>query len=65
MAAISPNLLAPEPTIDAVSQALQTAAGRIDSYEQRAAGSAVAWTRDWDEAFHDALLDRVIGWLRD
>ena len=63
MAAISPNLLAPAPTIEAVSRALCAAAARIDRYEERAAGSAVAWSSDWDEAFDDELVERLIGWL--
>jgi glycosyltransferase involved in cell wall biosynthesis len=63
MSAISPNLLAPSPTIDAVSRALRTAADRVERYEERARGSAVAWSRDWNESFDDHLIARLIGWL--
>jgi glycosyltransferase involved in cell wall biosynthesis len=64
MSAISSNLLAPAPTVEGVSQALCTAAERVDRYDERARGSDVAWSRDWNESFADELITRVIGWLR-
>lgn len=63
MGEISPNLIAPAPTIAAVAQALQAAAAGIDDHERRVAGSAVSWSRDWDETFGEELMDRVHGLL--
>ena len=64
MSTISSNLLAPEPTVAAVSQALRNAAERVERYEDRVHGSAVAWSRDWRESFGDELIARVTSWLR-
>jgi glycosyltransferase involved in cell wall biosynthesis len=63
MTAISSNLLAPAATIDAVSRALCTAADGVERYEDRARSSAVAWSRDWNESFHDELIARLMRWL--
>ncbi len=65
MSSISPNLLAPPPTISAIAQALRAAVAGTDGYRERSRGSAVAWSRDWDESFDDDLLARVMAWLRD
>jgi glycosyltransferase involved in cell wall biosynthesis len=64
MAAISPNLLAVEPTIEAIAAGLRAAEAAADDLERRVAGSAVRWSRDWDESFDDAVLDRVDAFLR-
>jgi glycosyltransferase involved in cell wall biosynthesis len=63
MAAISPNLITAEPTIDGIAGALCEAAAQVEDVERRVRGSAVRWSRDWDESFSDALLDRVTGFL--
>jgi hypothetical protein len=63
LAAISPNLLAAEPTVEGVADALLAAAAAVDDADRRVAGSAVRWSRDWDASFDDALLDRVAAWL--
>lgn len=61
MAAISPNILAAEPTIEAVAGALREAERRAADTEARRAGAAAtAWPRSWDEALPDRLLDRVL-----
>jgi hypothetical protein len=64
VAAISPNLLAVEPTIDAIAAGLREAVAAAGDAERRAAGSAVRWSRDWDGSFNDALMARVAGFLR-
>jgi glycosyltransferase involved in cell wall biosynthesis len=64
VAAISPNLLAVEPTIDAIAAGLREAVAAAGDAERRAAGSAVRWSRDWDCSFNDALMARVAGFLR-
>jgi hypothetical protein len=60
MRAVSPNLLAVPPTIDAVAAGICAAARRVDSVagEHRLAGSKVAWSRDWQQALPDRLLAR-------
>jgi WsaF, C-terminal domain len=63
LAAISPNLMAAEPTIEGVADALVAASAAVDDVERRVEGSAVRWSRDWDASFGDALLDRIAGWL--
>ena len=55
LAAISPNLVAGEPTVEGLARALCVAADRAGE----ARDSAVHWSRSWDESFDDALLDRV------
>ncbi len=59
MAAISTNLLAPPPTIDGIADALRFAAAATGDYERRVSGSAVQWSRDWNQSFADELIDRV------
>jgi hypothetical protein len=63
MAAISPNLIAAEPTLEAVSDALCAAAERAEDVEARVRGSAVRWPRSWDEALDDRVLARVLSLL--
>jgi glycosyltransferase involved in cell wall biosynthesis len=63
LSAISPNLLAPAPTITAVSDALAQAAARIDDPESRVRGAAVNWSRDWNDSFSDRLMARVLAML--
>ena len=63
LAAISPNILAAEPTIDGVAAGIAEAVAGAGDVERRQAGADVAWARDWQQAFPDALLDRVEGWL--
>jgi glycosyltransferase involved in cell wall biosynthesis len=64
MDAISPNLLAVEPTIEGVAGGLRRAAAAVDDCDRRARGSAVRWSRDWDHSFDDELLARLSAFLR-
>jgi len=64
LTAISPNLMAAEPTVEGIADALCAAAAKADDVEGRARGSAVRWSLAWDASFDDALLDHVIGLLR-
>jgi len=59
MAAISPNLIAAEPSIDAIADALCEAAGAADDVDRRLRGSRVDWSRDWAYSFDDPLMARV------
>ena len=63
LAAISPNLIAAEPTVDGIAHALADAVARVHDVQGRVTGSAVRWSRDWDEAFSDALMKRVTAFL--
>lgn len=59
MAAISPNLLAADPGLDAIADALVAAVDRSADLDARVAGSAVRWSTDWDTSLNDALMERV------
>jgi glycosyltransferase involved in cell wall biosynthesis len=59
LSAISPNLIAAEPTIAGVATALRSAAEQIGDVERRVAGARVNWSRDWAQSLPDELLDRV------
>lgn len=59
MAAISPNLLAAEPTVEGIAAALRDAQARAGDVPARLAGADVRWPRSWDAAFDEALLARV------
>jgi len=64
LARISPNLIAAEPGIDAVADALCAATATAGDVEARVRGSRVDWSRDWNDAFGDELLERLSGFLR-
>ena len=63
LAAISGNLICAEPGIDSVAGALVAAAAAVEDVARRVDGSRVAWSRDWDESFGDALMERVTALL--
>ena len=63
LAAISGNLIAAEPSIDAIADALCEAAAAAGDVERRLRGSRVEWSRDWADSFDDALMARVEAWL--
>ena len=56
MSAISPNLITAEPGIESVADALVAAVAGARDVDRRVRGSQVDWSRDWDEAFGDALM---------
>jgi glycosyltransferase involved in cell wall biosynthesis len=56
--AISTNLIAAEPSIDAIADSLCTAAAQADDVERRTRGSSVSWSRDWATS----LPDELMGW---
>jgi glycosyltransferase involved in cell wall biosynthesis len=63
MAAISPNLITVEPSVEGVQAGLREAVARVDDYERRTEGSHVHWSRDWDDSFDNPLIDRVTSFL--
>jgi glycosyltransferase involved in cell wall biosynthesis len=60
MRRISPNLLAPEPTVAAVADALTAAASAVGDLDGRVRGAAVNWSSDWGESLPDSLIARVV-----
>lgn len=61
---ISPNLIAAEPRIDEIEEALSSAEIMSRDFEARAAGAAVDWPSSWDEALDDptmAVIGRLLG----
>ncbi len=64
MEAISGNLIAPEPTLEEVAGGLERAAAAASDHEARVRGAAeLEWSRDWDTAFDDALVEQIVEWL--
>ena len=59
LAAISPNLIAGEPTVEGLAGALCVAAEQAG----HARDGALRWSRSWDESYDDALLERVAALL--
>jgi hypothetical protein len=35
----------------------------VQDVDRRIAGTAVNWSLEWDDAFADALLDRIVAYL--
>ena len=64
LAAISRNLIAAEPGVEAIADALCEAAARAGRRRARALrGSRVRWSRDWEESFSEPVLARVLSLL--
>jgi len=63
MAAISSNLIAAEPTVEAIAAALRSAAAGAGDVSKRLSGAGVDWSTSWEQSFPDELLDRVMGAL--
>ena len=59
MEAISPNLATVEATPRALAAGIEEAVGRSGDFEARREGSAVRWSRDWDETFDEKLIERI------
>ena len=59
MTAISENLIAVAPTIDAVTEALGAAVAAAGDHPRRVRGSEVDWSRDWRRSFDDRILDEI------
>ena len=62
--AISGNLLAGPPAIEAIADALGEAVAGAGDAERRVRGSAVAWSRDWQTSFDDGLVARLADTMR-
>lgn len=64
MAEISPNILAAEPTITGVTDAIRTAVGRLQDMPSREAGARLGLPATWDESFQN-LLPAIVQELTD
>ena len=62
--AISGNLIAAEPGLDALASALGEAAARAEDVDARLRGSRMRWPRDWGESFSAPVLERVLSLLK-
>jgi glycosyltransferase involved in cell wall biosynthesis len=61
--AISSNLVAAAPAVEALSMALGEVASRVEDIDGRLAGADVAWSQGWNQAFDDHLMDRLTAYL--
>lgn len=57
--AISPNLIAAQPTVEGVAAALARAEEAAADPSARAEGSTLDWPRDWDTALDDATIGAI------
>jgi hypothetical protein len=64
LAAISPNLLAVEPTLEGVLAGLREAVAAAEDGERRVRGATVNWSRDWSESLNESVMERVESLLR-
>jgi hypothetical protein len=61
--AISSNLITVEASLEGLDAGLREAVAGADDCVRRIRGSEVHWSHDWDEAFNDALMERVASLL--
>lgn len=59
----SPNMLGVEPTLPALTAALEEAISRVDDFEGRAAGALLPANADWPQVFDDRFLEETFGRL--
>ena len=57
--AISTNLIAAEPRIDQIAEALISAEAMSRDFEARVKGSKVDWPDRWDEALDDDTMEQI------
>ena len=57
--AISPNLIAAEPTVEQIVSGLIRARTRVDDHPARVAGAAVEWSNDWSVSFDSELIEQL------
>jgi hypothetical protein len=60
---ISTNLVAAEPTVEGVMEALLIATSQVDDLDARLAGAKLNWVTDWSTAFSPAFMDRLESFL--
>ena len=57
--AISPNLIAADPSIEGVTAGLADAVARSGDHEARVSGAAVDWSDDWEQSFGPDVLAKL------
>ncbi|MER8569386.1 glycosyltransferase [Mesorhizobium sp. M0924] len=62
---ISTNLIAVEPTLEGVVAGLKDAISRVDQYDKRLQGSRFDWPTDWNDAFSQATMKKIVDFLSD
>ena len=55
LAGISPNLIAAEPTVEAIAKGVRDAVARAEDVDGRVRAAALGWSRDWDDSFSAPL----------
>jgi hypothetical protein len=63
LAAISGNLIAVEPTIEAIKEGIREAVAASSDHERRLRGAEVNWSRSWEDSFDPQLIERVSSFL--
>jgi O-antigen biosynthesis protein len=63
LSAISSNIIAVPPAIDAVSQGLREAVANIEDYDRRVRGSQVNWSLSWDSTFDRSFMIKLKAFL--
>lgn len=60
---LSTNLIGAEPHITGVYEGLKEARRRVEDVQGRRDGACVAWAGQWDQCFHQPLMERLGAWL--
>ncbi|MEK6252707.1 MAG: glycosyltransferase [Actinomycetota bacterium] len=63
LAEISGNLIAVEPTIEAIKEGIREAVAVSADHERRLRGAEVSWSRSWDDSFSPALIARLLAFM--
>ncbi len=63
LAEISGNLIAVEPTIEAIKEGIREAVAASADHERRLRGAEVHWSRSWEDSFDPQLIERVNSFL--
>jgi hypothetical protein len=63
--AISSNIIPVLPTIQGISQGIESALGRVDDYEARATNAAIHWASTWDEALGGDVMTTIKRFITD
>jgi hypothetical protein len=63
LAEISTNLIAVEPSIEAVQEGLCEAASKVNDFAARTNGANVKWATTWDDALNPEVMNRLLAFL--
>jgi len=65
LGAISRNIIAVQPSLEALAAGLRAGVARVEDFEARALGSRVDWPRNWEEALNPGVMERVSSFLKE